>query len=310
VNERIKLAAGLATLYLVWGSTYLAIRVLVRTVPGLWAAGLRFVAAALLLGLWSLVRARRAQAVRPTRAQLFRAAVVGVLVVAASLGLLTLGEQHVDSGLASLLIASVPLLVVAVRALHGERPTRMGLVGVVAGFAGLALVVTGAGAGGSATWMLVLLVAAACEAVGAFYAGRWSLPRDAILTAAVQTLAGGAVLCLAAAAAQRFPSSRAAWPPEAVESLVYLVVAGTVLGYAVWVWLLDRVAVSVVSTYAYVNPVVAVLLGYLLLGEHLSVRALVGMALVIIAVVAVVSSEEPRSSKTRGDEAQRDASCR
>jgi drug/metabolite transporter (DMT)-like permease len=148
--------------------------------------------------------------------------------------------------------------------------------------------------------MLVLLVAAACEATGAFWAGRWSLPRDGILTAAVQTLAGGAVLCVAAVASREpFPSARAAWPAVAVASMAYLVVAGTVLGYAAFVWLLDRVAVSVVSTYAYVNPVVAVLLGSLLLGERLTARALTGMGLVVAAVIAVVTSEGPHASKAR-----------
>jgi drug/metabolite transporter (DMT)-like permease len=292
VSERIKLVGALATLYVVWGSTYLAIRVLVRTVPGLWAGGLRFLGAAVLLAGWALVRARRAGTVRPAAAQVARATAVGLLVVAASLGLLMLGEQHVGSGPASLLIASVPLLVVVLRALHRERPTRTGLVGVVAGFAGLALVVSGGAGGGSVAWMVVLIAAAGCEATGAFYAGRWSLPDDAILTAAVQTLAGGVALCLVAAAAgQPFPASRAAWPESAVASLVYLTLAGTVLGYAVFVWLLDRVAVPVVSTYAYVNPLVAVLLGSLFLGERLTEQALVGMALVVAAVVAVVSSE-------------------
>lgn len=306
MSERIKLVGALATLYVVWGSTYLAIRVLVRTVPGLWAGGLRFAGAGLVLGAWALVRARRGQAAgrggveRPALGRLARAAVVGLLVVAASLGLLMLGEQHVGSGLAALLIASVPLFVVVLRLLYHERPTRIGLAGVAAGFAGLALVVTGGGAGGSVAWMLVLLVAAACEATGAFWAGRWSLPRDGILTAAVQTLAGGAVLCVAAVASREpFPSARAAWPAVAVASMAYLVVAGTVLGYAAFVWLLDRVAVSVVSTYAYVNPVVAVLLGSLLLGERLTARALTGMGLVVAAVIAVVTSEEPHASKAR-----------
>jgi drug/metabolite transporter (DMT)-like permease len=220
-------------------------------------------------------------------------------VILGDIGLLALAEQEVPAGLAALIIASVPLWIVLLRLAYGERPGRATAGAVAVGLAGVALLVSpGVGAAGPPLgWLLVLVAAAAIEAAGQFWAPRAPLPGDALLTTALQLLAAGLVLALAGVAAgelgdlepQRFSA-------KSLAAFAYLVGPGSLLAYSAFVWLLANVPISTVSTYAYVNPVVAVALGWALLSEALTPEIGVG-ALAVLASVALIVRDRPPAAK-------------
>jgi drug/metabolite transporter (DMT)-like permease len=275
--------ANLASVYVIWGSTYLAIRVLVRTVPPLLGAGSRFmVAGALMLAFLGPRRALRVQ-----RRELLACAVVGTLLAAGGNGLVTVAEQDVPSGLAAVLIASVPLWIVVFRAAARDRVPRATLLGVLAGFAGVALLLlpgnrpSGVPLGPS----LVIIGAAASWGFGSFISQSLPLPRDGLVTTGWQMLFGGLVLAVAGATAGEHvgtPSAESAW------AWAYLVVIGSLVAYTSYTWLLRNAPISQVATYAYVNPVVAVILGALILSEHVGPVTIVGTAVIVASVAAIV----------------------
>jgi drug/metabolite transporter (DMT)-like permease len=295
--SRIVLGGALATLYVVWGSTYLAIAVLVDSVPPLTAAGTRFLLAGTLLGLvLILMRRRRRLVVR--RHEVVSAAGVSVLTLFAAFSLLFLGETRVPSGLAALLIASVPLWVVVLRLIARERVDRMVFVAVAAGFVGLAtLLVPGAHAATPVVWILVIVAAAFSEAVGSFASQRVRLPDDPLFSATVQMLFAGALTLATGLAIGERPD-----PGEITAkgfiALAYLVVPGSILAYTAFVWLLQNASVSTATTYAYVNPVIALFLGWALVDEPIGPLTLASAA-VIVAAVAVVLKREASTERER-----------
>ncbi|HEX2291387.1 MAG TPA: EamA family transporter [Pseudonocardiaceae bacterium] len=281
------MAANLAVLYVVFGSTYLAIRVMVETIPALVGAGLRFLVAGLLLYGWCTLR--RGYIPRLDARQFGGTVLIGLLVIGGGLGLLTVGEKTVPSGLAALLIASVPAWVVLLRAVNRERVRLVTGVGVVVGFAGVALL-GGTSGEVALTGIVILLVAAVSEAIGSYYTPRFSLPEDPILSSAVQMLVVGPVLLLAGLGVgeQIHPSL---WSGHSLLALIYLIGPGSILAYASFVWLVSRAPASIATTYAYVNPVVALFLGWLILDEKITTGILVGAILIIVGVAAVLSGE-------------------
>ncbi|MDP9100886.1 MAG: EamA family transporter [Actinomycetota bacterium] len=290
---RIWTALGLV--YVLWGSTYLAIRYVVATVPPLAGAAIRFlVAAALLAGYLALRRGRRAFAVR--RRQLVSAAGVGVLLLLAGNGGVTIAEQHhLPSGMAALLVAGVPLYVVLLRWSARDRPSRSTLIGVAIGFLGLAvLLLPGARPSGIPLGPAVLvLCSSSLWAVGSFVATRVDLPADPLWSTSLQMLGGGAALAVASAVAgERLHP--AAVSRSSLLAVGYLVVFGSIVAFTSYSWLLQVAPVSKVATYAYVNPVVAVLLGAVVVGEHVTALQLVGGGVTVVAVAVVVSGEGRR----------------
>ena len=281
--------SALGAIYVIWGSTYLAIRVMVRDIPPLLGAGVRFVIAGVLL--LAILRVRRGSgAVSASRRALLAAALVGLLLAAGGNGLVTLAEQHVPSALAALLVATVPLWVIVLRRLAGgERIGTATLVSVGVGFCGVALLLlpgsrpTGVTIGG----MAIVLAAAFSWACGSFASPRLDLPRDPLVSTAWQLTVGGIVLLIvgftAGEAGRVHPAHTSA---DAWLALAYLIVIGSLVGYSAYSWLLQHVALSRVATYAYVNPVVAVFLGWWLLGEQLR-PATIAAAAVIVGSVAV-----------------------
>jgi drug/metabolite transporter (DMT)-like permease len=271
---------ALATVYVAWGATYPAIKVLGETVPPLVGMGARFLLAGLLL-----------MAVRPrpgTWRQRAAAAGVGVWILG-DIGLIAWAEQHVDAGLASLLIASVPLWVIGVRAVLRQRPARAELVAVAVGFAGLVVLLRPGSV--ALAWGALLLVAAVLEASGEVGSQRLTQPPDA-LTATAWQLCGAGVVLLVAGAAIGEPR-RVDWAGMTAATgwaFAFLVLPGSVLAYAAFVWLLAHRPVQLVATYAYVNPVIAVGLGAVLLGERIDALTVVGAVLVLLAVAAAVRS--------------------
>ncbi|MGQ0841139.1 EamA family transporter [Actinokineospora sp.] len=285
--------AALGVVYVVWGSTYLAIRFTVESIPPLLSGGLRFLlAGAILAPIVALVAGTKA--LRMTRAQFGSAVALGLLLPAFGNGLVVVAEQHVASGLAALLVASVPFYVAVLRRMLGERPSKVTFAGVAVGLVGLAVLVLGgpvAGAQGAAwfgPWLVLL--AALGWSVGTVLSTRLPVPANPFALAAVEMLAGGLALTVAGlVAGERLDvgaittTSWWAWG--------YLVIAGSLLAFSSYVYVLGRLPVSTVATYAYVNPVIAVLLGVAFAGERFGVAQFAGGAIVLVAVVLVVRAE-------------------
>jgi drug/metabolite transporter (DMT)-like permease len=287
-----RVAANLAVLYVVWGSTYLAITVLDRTIPPLYGMGARFLLAGTVMALWCAMRRRGGW---PTRRQLGGAALTGALILGVAYGLLAVAQRTVPSGLAAVLIASVPLWGVGLRAVHRESVPGTALLGVVIGLAGVALLVLPSGTDGvvSIAGVVMLVVAALAEAAGAFYTPRLPHPDDVLTTASVQMLVAG-LLLTGAALVTGEPFDLPSWSLESWVGLLYLVVPGSLLAYASLLWLLATVPVWLATSYAYVNPAVALLLGWAILHERLDLSTVFGSVLVIISV-AFIARRQPET---------------
>ncbi|MFI5529554.1 EamA family transporter [Kitasatospora sp. NPDC051853] len=284
--------AALAVVYVVWGSTYLAIRVVVETMPPFLSATARFIPAGLLL--LALVAARSGTAaLRATPRQLASAALVGLMLLLGGNGMVVLAERDVPSGLTALIIAVVPLWLVLARWATGQRPSWTTVAGVLLGLVGLA-VLSSSGLSGDVEPLGVglILLATLSWAGGSFLTKRLTMPANVFATSAYEMIAGG-LGCLAVSLfkgePQRFQPaevSTASWL-----GLAFLVVFGSIVAFTAYAWLLQAAPLPLVATYAYVNPVVAVLLGWLILAEPLTLPVVLGGAIVVAAVVLVVRTE-------------------
>ena len=278
--------------YLVWGSTYLAIRIMVETVPPLLGAGVRFtVAGAVMLAVLAVRRS-----VRPTRAQLLSALLVGMLLPGAN-AVVSVAEQEVPSAMAALLIASVPLWVLLMRRAAGEPVSRAGIAAVLVGFAGVALLLKPGEQSGDATLLGLgaVVVAAVMWASGSFASPRIRLPGDPLVSTAWQMLLGGVVIvAVGLALGEAGEVDVDAFSTRSLIALAYLIVFGSWLAYTAYAWLLQNAPISKVSTYAYVNPVVAIVLGFLILDEVITPITLVGAAIIVVSVALVVRIENAR----------------
>jgi drug/metabolite transporter (DMT)-like permease len=285
--------AGLGVVYVVWGSTYLAIRITVDTMPPLLSGGLRFLIGGTVLLLAVLVLAGRS-ALRMNRRQLASAVLIGFLLPAWGNGMVVIAEQHVASGVAALLIASVPLYVVVLRRILGERPPAITLVGVTVGMLGLALLLLGgpgSGAHGSAGWgPWLVLLAALGWSVGSVASTRLPVPANPFALSGVEMVAGGgAMMIIGLVRGERVNLSgidTGAWV-----AWTYLILFGSLLAFSSYVFILGKLPVSTVATYAYVNPVIAVALGILFAGERFVPVQFAGGLVVLVAVVLVVRAE-------------------
>jgi drug/metabolite transporter (DMT)-like permease len=292
-------AVALGVVYIVWGSTYLAIRIMVEQMPPLVSAGLRFLTAGILVAAVLATRGGpRRLAV--TNRELAGCALIGLLLPVLGQGMVTIAENGgAPSGITALLIAAVPLWVVGYRVLSGERPAGRTLAGVAVGFGGVVLLVAANGLGGSfpAWTMALILLAGLSWAGGSWLQPRLRLPRDPFVVVVYEMLiGGGALTVLGFVSGEGFhPStysvrSWAAW--------VYLVLFGSVVAFSAYVWLLQSAAVSLAATYAYVNPLVAVFLGWLILAEPVTTATLVGGAVVVGSVAAIVGAERANRKST------------
>jgi drug/metabolite transporter (DMT)-like permease len=287
-----KVWTALWIVYIVWGSTYLAIRVMVETVPPLLGAGVRFtIAGGVMLAVLSLKRS-----VRPTRAQLLSALAIGALLPGAN-AVVTVAEQEVPSALTALLIASVPLWVLLMRRASGEPVSRAGIAAVLVGFAGVALLLRPGEQSADASLLALgaVVFAAVMWASGSFASPRLRLPGDPLVSTGWQMLLGGAVIVAAGlAAGEAGDVDPQAFSVRSVVALSYLIVFGSWLAFTAYAWLLQNAAISRVATYAYVNPVVAIVLGFLILDEVITPITLVGAAIIVMSVALVVRIESAR----------------
>ncbi len=287
--------AALAIVYVVWGSTYLAIRIVVEEAPPLTSMGLRYTTAAVILGALLATRGGiRRLRIRPRQA--LGAAFLGLMLPVLGNGMVSVAEDNgATSGMAALLIALAPLIIVVFRLAEGDRPKPLTIGGVLLGFAGLAVLVL-LGRGGAdafGVWpALLILFASTCWAFGSYVQPRLWLPEDVFVTTVYEMLFGGLMLItLGTLVGEDFTGEYGA---RTWLALGYLVIFGSVIAFTAYVWLVAHVPISFVATYAYVNPVVAVFLGWLVLSEAVTVPVLVGGGVVVLAVALVITAERPR----------------
>jgi len=287
---RLAMFVAFAIIYVVWGSTYLAIRFAIETLPPFLMASARFFIAGAMLYAWSRVFGGAA---RPTPAQWRATAVIGVLLLLGGNGLVVWAEYRVPSGIAALIIGIEPCIVVLLDWLRpsGVRPTGRVVAGLVLGLAGLVwLVGPDAILGGGRVDFLgavALVLASLSWAVGSIYSRHASMPSP-FLASGMQMLAGGAaLLLLGVALGEPAATAWAAVSAKSVLAWIYLIIFGSIVGFSTYIWLLRVTTLARASTYAYVNPVVAVLLGWLLADEPLTLRTLVAAAVIVGGVVLI-----------------------
>ena len=297
-------AVALLLVYVVWGSTYLAIAVMIETLPPLLAAGVRFATAGLLMlgALYAIARLRRRDepAERPTAAHWRTAAVVGTLLLLGGNGGVVLAEQYIPSGVAAVLVATVPIwLAVFDAIISRRRPSALVIGGLVAGLVGVAILLAPVQGIGDLDPIGIGLVlfAAISWAAGSLYARHRPLPRSALLATGLEMLSGGVALALAGVLLGEVGRTNvAAFSTQSIAAVLYLIFIGSLVGFTAYTWLLANVPVSVAGTYAYVNPIVAVALGAIILSEPITPRTVIASVIIIGAVVAMVTGR-PRDAE-------------
>ncbi|MGH7575104.1 MAG: EamA family transporter [Longimicrobiales bacterium] len=300
-----RLIAAFAAVYIIWGSTYLAIRFAIETLPPFLMAGVRFVIAGALLYAWTVRRSGR----RPERGEWKAAIIIGALLLLGGNGGVVWAEQTVPSGVAALIVAIVPCWMVLLDWARpgGSRPAAQVGLGLILGLAGVALLVgpssLAGGMGVDTIGSIALVFASLSWAAGSIYARQTKPPAVPLQATAMQMLAGGALLIFAGVLAGETASvdlSRVS--ARSAAAFLYLIAFGSIVGYSAYAWLLRKSTAARVSTYAYVNPVVAVFLGWALAGEPLTPRMMLAAAVIIAGVALITLSGRPRARARPADE--------
>jgi drug/metabolite transporter (DMT)-like permease len=295
-----QVALAFAAVYVLWGSTYLGIRIVVEHIPPTMMGSARFLGAGPLMLAWCWLVKRR---ISITKNEAWRLATIGVLLLTGGNVMVAWSEQYVPSGLAALIVAAVPLWVMVIEALsrRGERPSARGIGGLALGIVGLAVLLWPKLTSGNPLGRLELmgaaglLFASASWALGSVFARRWQVSVDALVaTAWEMTFAGVVNFTLAMVTGQIF---RTVWTPRGVGAIVYLIVFGSWIGFSAYIWLLNHVPTAKVATYAYVNPVVAVLLGWLILHETVDGYVIAGTVVIVGAVFLVTSAKMKKTAE-------------
>jgi drug/metabolite transporter (DMT)-like permease len=297
-----KIWLAFAIIYIVWGSTFLAIRVGVREVPPLIFAAMRFLTAGLVLYLWMILRGEPS----PTWRQWRSISLLALLIFVFDYGLLFWAEQRVPSGIAAVMLATIPAFtaIAEIVFLRTQRLTARLALALIIGLAGVAVLMSHtfhlSGQPISTRGAIALIVAAVSWSIASVITRRLPLPPSKAMSAGAQTLVGGVMLTLTAIASGEFhqfhPSTTS---PAAWWSLLYLIVAGSLIGFTAYVWLIHHESPTKVGTYAYVNPVIAVLLGYTFAGEPLGLRTILGTLFVLISVVVITTTRSRQPAPSR-----------
>ena len=300
LNKKTRIWIALISVYLIWGSTYLAIRYVVETIPPFMAGGMRFVSAGAALYIWRITKGDPI----PTRKQWQDAGIIGLLLLLGGNGLVSWSEQFVPSGIAALLISTVPIWMVVIESLRpgGEKPSIKAIVGLALGFSGVVLMI---GPGELSNeigalhplGLIALPTAALLWSLGSVYSKSADLPSSSLMTTSVEMLVGSAGLFLVSIL-------RGEWGVfelSAVENaswvgIVYLTIIGSLGGFVAYAYLLRNAPISLVSTYAYVNPVIALLLGAWVAQESLSGRTLLAAAVILGAVILITTARGTHAS--------------
>jgi drug/metabolite transporter (DMT)-like permease len=298
--SRTRIALAFAAVYLVWGSTYLAILYAIESIPPFLMAATRFLVAGGVLYLW----ARLTGGTRPTKAQWVATAITGILMLAVGNGAVTWSEQRIPSGLAALFVATVALWMVLLEFLrkNGTRPTRLSIIGLLLGFGGVALLVGPAALTNArdvdVLAALVLIGASLSWAAGSVYSRVLARPASAALGSGMQMLAGGIVLAIVGVSSGEVGQlDIAAVTTRSMLSVAYLIVFGSLVGFTAYAWLLRVCTPAAVATYAYVNPMVAMLLGWLIAGEEFGPRMIVAAAIILSGVALINRASARPASK-------------
>ncbi len=293
-----KTLLAFAIIYFVWGSTFLAIRIGVQDVPPFLLAAMRFSVAGLVLYVWMLVKGEPS----PNRRQWTSIALLAVLIFVLDYGLLFWAEQRVPSGLAAVMMATIPVFMALseIVFLRTQRLTIRLALALLIGIGGVAVLMSRSlnlgGAPVDTAGAVAIIIGAISWSIGSVLTRKLPFPPSKVMSSGAQMLAGGVFLALASAALGEFRSfspstvSRGAWL-----SLLYLIVAGSILGFTAYVWLIHHESPTKVGTYAYVNPVVAVLIGYFLGGEALGLRTILGTLCVLISVLVITTTRTKKS---------------
>ena len=296
-SHKARLIAAFAAVYIIWGSTYLAIRFGVETIPPFLMAGLRFATAGSIMYFW----ARKSGAKVPTKIEWRSTAIIGVSLLCIGNGGLTWSEQRVPSGIAALLVAIVPLWMVLLDWLghNGKRPGKLVITGLGLGFIGVIILIgpdqlldhksidlAGVGA---------ILVASFSWAYGSLYSRKAQIPSSQVMATAMEMITGGVALFLVSL----FSGEMRSFDPGAVTlrswlSLGYLFLFGSIIGFSAYSWLLRNTTASRVSTYAYVNPVIAIFLGWLIAGEQLNSHVFIAAGVIVLAVIMIITSQSKK----------------
>lgn len=317
---KVLIILAFAAIYLIWGSTYLAIKLAIGTLPPFGMAATRFLIAGTILFTWAcFTDSKSEKRDRQSLANWRRAFIIGALLLLCGNGGVTWAERYIASGLAALLVATEPLWVVMLNwILESRRPNARVIAGVLIGLAGVALLVSGEFNGSSASTTMrvggagAVFVASLAWAGGSVYSARHPMRTSAARASGMQMLAGGTLLLIVSLVTGELSNLRlsaASW--LSLGALLYLIVFGSVVAFTAYSWLLKTVSTALASTYAYVNPVVAVGLGWLIASEPLTIRVLVAAVVIIASVVIITTygkdrkpvSETEDSSARKADEA-------
>lgn len=287
---RGQIIAAFLAIYLVWGSTYLAIRYAVETMPPFVMGGTRFLISGVLLYAW----ARWRGAPRPTQIHWRNATIAGAFLLLGGNGGVVWAEQTVPSGLTALLVSILPFWLVMIEWARPprRRPSTVVLIGLVVGFIGIVVLVGSPGQGSvSLLGATVLVLASLSWAIGSFWSRDAEMPDSGLIATGMEMLGGGALLFLAGVIAGELRGfDFGAVSPASWVGWIYLILFGSLIGFTSYIWLLDKVSPARLGTYAYVNPVVAVILGWAIAGETLSLRTVVAAVIVIFAVALITTA--------------------
>jgi drug/metabolite transporter (DMT)-like permease len=299
--SRAQITAAFASIYIIWGSTYLAIRYAIQTIPPFIMGGVRFLISGVLLYVWARYRG----APKPPLLHWRNAIIAGGFLLLGGNGAVVWAEQLVPSGLTALLVSILPFWLVIIEWARPPRKRPGGAVlgGLLLGFVGIVVLVGGGTVGGKGDvkplGALVLILGSLCWAIGSFWSRDAKLPDSGLLTTGMEMLGGGAMLLTVGVASgelSHFDVYRVSH--ASILGLGYLITFGSLLGFTSYIWLLDKVSPARLGTYAYVNPIVAVLLGWAIAGETLSARTAIAAAIVICAVALITTARSTTSARS------------
>ena len=301
---KVRTWLSLWTVYLVWGSTYFAIAKTVETMPPLLSMGVRFLAAAILLGVYLLVR-KGISIFRIPRQEILSASFLGVLTLAFGIGTVAIAEEHIPTGVASLIIAALPLWIALFRTIAREKISKLTWLGTVIGFLGVVVLlqpgsiepINNATSTEVTFYMFIVLIGNLAFAFGTFISPRFQLPKNLLLFTTIEMAAAGIFMLFAALIRGEDFSRLSEATPSSWFWFSYLVVIGSILAYSAYLWLVVNAPVSLIATYAYVNPVIAIILGIIFLGEVITKNYALGGLIILLGVLTVVTSESRAKEK-------------
>ena len=296
-HSKALVVAAFAAVYIIWGSTYLAILLAIKSIPPFFMAGTRFLIAGLILLVWAFIKGESL----PNKKSVLKISLAGILMLALGNALLAWVEQYIATGVAAILVATVPLWFVILDKKHWKYhfSNKQIIIGLVVGFAGIILLFAGKGSADlfnskmKIISLVVLFVGTIGWTIGSLYSKYQNIQASTLMKVAIQMVAASIVIFIGGFAFNEqkgFAVRNVTW--ESIGALAYLVIMGSLVAYMAYIWLLSIRPASVVGTYAYVNPVVAVFLGWLFAHEHINIQKLIGLFIIIAGLVIVNMSKE------------------